>query len=306
MLVLGGLGLAACGPAGNPDPRGTTNAVPAAPTTYAVKGVIKELLPNGRTARITHEAIPGYMEAMTMPLDVKDTNELKGLQAGDQVAFRMVVTPTDGWIDQVRKIGEPTNLVALASATNGPPPRGTLRPVPQVEPLAVGDPIPDYKFTNQFGQPLSLHQYRGQVLAFTFIFTRCPFPTFCPRMNLNFEQAQRLLKKTPNAPTNWHFLSLSFDPEFDTPAVLKSYAERVNYDPRQWTFATSDLWTIDGITEQFGLQFWREGSDLPNHNLRTVVLDPRGRIHQVFNGQEWQPAELVDSMLAAAKANGAP
>jgi protein SCO1 len=169
-----------------------------------------------------------------------------------------------------------------------------------VEPLNAGDPIPDYKFTNQFGTPISLSQFKGQSLGFTFIFTRCPFPTFCPRMSQNFEKAQKALKAKDA--TNWTLLSISFDPDYDTPERLKKYTAAYNLDTNHWQFATSDLWTIDGITEQFGLTFFRETPQaLPQHNLRTVVIDARGRVHKVFTGNEWTGEEFAEEMIKAAQ-----
>lgn len=273
---------------------------------FQVKGVVKELKPNGKTAVIAHETIPDYMDAMTMDFDVKDPRELAGLKPGDAVSFRMVVTKNDGWIENVRKLAPaaPTNAsqritINSTNGTNAGP--LSFRRSPMVEPLNIGDAIPDYKFTNQFGAPISLAQLKGQALALTFIFTRCPFPTFCPRMSQNFEKAQKQLKSLPNAPKNWTLLSISFDPEYDTPPRLKKYAEPYNIDTNHWQFVTSDLWTIDGITEQFGLTFYRDTpTALPQHNLRTVVIDTRGRVQKVFVGNEWTADEFAGEMVKAA------
>ena len=273
---------------------------------FQVKGVIKELKPNGKTAVIAHETIPDYMDAMTMDFDVKDPRELAGLQPGDAVSFRMVVTKDDGWIENVRKLppAAPTNAsqritINSTNGTNAGP--LSFRRSPIVEPLNIGDAIPDYKFTNQFGAPISLAEFKGQAVALTFIFTRCPFPLFCPRMSQNFEKAQKQLKSRPDAPKDWTLLSISFDHEYDTPPRLKKYAEPYNIDTNHWQFITSDLWTIDGITEQFGLTFFRETPGaLPQHNLRTVVLDTRGRLQKVFVGNEWTADEFVDEMVKAA------
>lgn len=276
------------------NPASLSVSVQAEQKTFQVRGVIKEIKPGGKTAVIKHEEIPDYMPAMTMPLDVKDAKELAGLKSGDAITFRMIVTQDDGWIDQVQKVGGvPASTNAVA------PPDKSFRRAPIVEPLNIGDVVPDYKFTNQLGQPISLAQYRGQALAITFIFTRCPFPLFCPRMNDNFLAAQNQLLALPKGPKNWQLLSISFDPENDTPAVLKNYASQRTADPARWTFATGELFTIDGITEQLGLQFWRQDGSI-NHNLRTVVLDTKGRVQRVFAGNEWKPEELVAEMVKAA------
>ena len=264
--------------------------------TYSVKGVIKELKPADRTVVIKHEEIPGYMSAMTMPFEVKDPKELSGLQPGDQVTFRMLITDIDGWIDQIRKIS--TTEVAQ------PRPAETVRRVRIVDPLKIGDPIPNYPFTNELNQPISLGQFKGQALALTFIFTRCPFPNFCPRMSSNFAEAYKNLSGATGGPTNWHLLSISFDPEFDTPAVLKGYAKRYQYDTNHWSFATGAWIEIDAITEQFGLEFSRSQTGIGwDHKLRTVVIDAAGKVQKVYAGNEWKVEDLVEEMTKAAKTN---
>ena len=272
---------------------------------FQVKGVVKELKPNGKTAVIAHETIPNYMDAMTMDFDVKDKSELAGLNPGDAISFRMVVTKDDGWIENVRKLppATPTNanqVITLNSTndTNVGPLK--FRRSPIVEPLAIGAAVPDYKFTNQFGAPISLAQFKGRALGVTFIFTRCPFPTFCPRMSQHFQKAQSLLKAKADAPKNWSLLSLSFDPAWDTPERLDRYSKTYNLDTNHWQFATSDLWTIDGFSEQVGLTFDRPTpTSLPEHNLRTLVIDAQGRLQKIFVGNEWTAEEFAEEMVKA-------
>ncbi|HWW01010.1 MAG TPA: SCO family protein [Candidatus Acidoferrum sp.] len=259
---------------------------------FQVKGVVQAVKPRQKEVEIKHEAVPGYMPAMTMPFDVKDTNELAGLEPGERVAFRLIVTDTEGWIDQIRKLAPPTNT---------PPTTGAFRLVRDVEPLEVGDRLPEYHFTNEFGQAFSTARFRGQALALTFLFTRCPYPNFCPRMANNFEEAQEKLLALANGPTNWQFLTISFDPEFDKPAVLKAYADFHRYDPHHWTFATGELIDITGIAEQFGLAFWHDETGSISHNLRTAVLDASGRVQKVFEGNNWTSNELVAEMVKAAE-----
>ena len=269
---------------------------------FQVKGLLKELKQNGKTVVIAHEEIPDYMVAMTMDFDVKDKNELKGLQPNDYLAFQMVVTKDDGWIENLRKVPAP----APADAGKGITIKGTndtnavtFRRSPIVEPLSLGDKVPDYKFTNHFGTPISLAQYQGRALGVTFIFTRCPFPTFCPRMSQFFQKAQTALKAQAN--TNWSLLSLSFDPSFDTPERLLRYSTPYNLDSNHWQFATSDLWTVDGFSEQVGLTFYRATpTSLPEHNLRTLVIDAKGRLQKIYLGNEWTPEEFAEEMLKAA------
>src|SRR5882724_3695835 len=106
--------LASC--TGNTAGQQTAAGVPLSGTQFfSVTGLVKELKPDGKTVVIQHEEIPNYMRAMTMPFEVRNTNELAGLKPGDQIKFRMLVTEKDGWIDQLTKLG--------STPVAGPPPR---------------------------------------------------------------------------------------------------------------------------------------------------------------------------------------
>ena len=277
-----------------PAPAAVPQVTAVSTQIFQVKGVVVAVKPDEKTVRIRHEEIPGYMEAMTMPFEVRDTNELAGVSDGDTVSFRMLVTETDGWIDQIKKLDVPS--------VNTLPANSGVRIVRDVEPLEVGSVLPEYTFTNQLGQAVSLSQFRGKAVAFTFIFTRCPFPTFCPLMSNNFRAVRDALLNNPNAPTNWHLLTISFDPEFDTPEVLKRYAASYNADPQRWSFVTGTLVDVTAISEQVGLQFWREPGGNINHNLRTVVVDAQGRLQKIYPENKWTTEELTEEMIKAAVA----
>ena len=280
----------------SPAPTNTTPHAVAGtnPQIYQVKGLIKELLPEKKKVKIAHEDIPGYMEAMTMMLDVRDAKELGGLQPGDTVTFRMLVTEDDGWIDQLKKIDGPRTPL--------PPEPSSFRRVRDVEPLAVGDKMSDYTFTNTLGRVVRISDFKGQALAFTFIFTRCPFPTFCPRLSSNFESAQQLLKAMSGGPTNWHMLSITIDPDYDTPERLKEYSTRYHADPQHWDYLTAPLIDITAIGEQFGLQFWRANPAEPiNHNVRSVVVDANGIIQWITPDNDFKPDVLAEQMVKAAR-----
>lgn len=290
LLIAVGL-LVSCRKPAEPAATRTPSGASTNLQTFEVTGVVQQVHFSRKEVEIKHQAVPGYMPAMTMPFDVKDTNELSGLAPGQPVQFRLLVTDTEGWIDHIRKVGAPTNNI---------PTTGDFRLVRDVNPLSVGDLLPDYHLTNQLGQALSTRQYRGQALALTFLFTRCPYPNFCPRMANNFEEVQKRMLALPNGPSNWQLLTISFDPEFDKPDVLKAYAEAHGYDPRHSTFATGELIDITAIAEQFGLAFWKDNAGSINHNLRTAVIDPAGRVQKIFEGNEWTPAELAAELVKAA------
>ncbi|MGA0438892.1 MAG: SCO family protein, partial [Limisphaerales bacterium] len=243
---------------------------------FTVKGVVKSIEEDLSSARIEHEEIPGYMQAMTMPFAIGDADEWTSLQTGDSISFLLHVTDERSWIDGVEKTPEEVPSLEELSKT------APWRPVREVEFLQVGDELPDYPLTNQLSQAISTHQFRGKVLALTFIYTRCPLPDFCPRMNQQFMAAQRALKEASVKPASYHFLSVSFDPVHDTPERLQFYANAYQHDPKQWSFATGELIEIDALTEQFGLVFYRSEDSLLDwdHNLRTILIDQEGIIRE--------------------------
>ncbi|HZR19413.1 MAG TPA: SCO family protein [Verrucomicrobiae bacterium] len=258
-------------------------------TTYSVKGAFLESRSAGRVAIIAHEPVPGYMDAMTMPFPVKNPNELSGLQPGDPIVFRLSVTEDDDWIDNIKKI---KGRVAKERVSE---------PLTETErQLEVGTLVPEFVFTNQSGSRINRRDFKGQALAITFFFSRCPLPTFCPRMNNNFATVQQALK-LEGTRTNWQLLSISFDPAFDTPEHLADVAALQGADSSHWTFATSTAEEVRRLGGAFGLKFWRESGSF-SHNLRTVVVDAEGRVQKVLNGNEWKPTELIAEMRKAMEA----
>lgn len=276
---------------------GDTNASAAAPVQaglYAVTGVVRELRADGSNVLIRHEKIPGFMEAMTMPFTARDPREVVSLQPGDRVTFRLLVTDDESWIDSVKRVG-----------VTEPPPTFTYeqaRVVRDVDPLELGQTMPDYVFTNQFGAPTKLSDFRGRAVGLTFVFTRCPLPEFCPRMLKNFSAVDAALQARSGGPTNIHLVTMTIDPMYDTAAVLRAHAERYQYHPARWTFLTGALIDVDAITEQVGLVFRRQTPDaLPDHNVRTLVIDPQGRLVKTILGNTWKPEELVEDLVKAAR-----
>ncbi len=261
---------------------------------YSVTGNVVEVNAPEQYVEIKHVKIPGYMAAMTMPFDVKDTNELNGLNAGDKVVFQLIVLTNDAWIENIR---------VTEKAIHGIPTKGPFRLVRGVEPLEVGEPLPEYHFTNQLGEAVSTTQFKGKALVLVFVFTRCPVPTFCPLTVGNLADTQRRLKAMANGPTNWHILAVSIDPEHDTPAVLREYAARFNYDPKSWSFLTGELIEVTALAEQFGMTFWHEnGEQLPSHNLRTVVVDANGKVQSIVMGNKWTVEDLIKGVVKACTA----
>jgi len=158
-----------------------------------------------------------------------------------------------------------------------------------------------YAFTNQFGNAVTLADFRGQALAITFFFTRCPIPDYCPRLSKNFEEASTKLASMSDAPTNWHFISVTIDPKFDTPPVLAGYAKRYHADPKHWTFLTGPVDRIAELARESGVTF-EPDKGLFNHNFRTLIIDPAGKLQMSFPVSGNISDGIVTELLKAASA----
>jgi len=254
--------------------------------------VVKELQEDGSTVVVSHEAIANYMDAMTMPFKVKLPKELAGLQVGDQISFRLAVTDEVSWIAQITRVG-------TVRVEDHKQPVGTE--APEALAPAARHPLLDYKFSNELGQPVSLNDFRGQALAITFFFTRCPIPDYCPRLAKNFQEASIKLASLRGAPTNWHFLSISFDTEFDNPTVLKAYGEIYHYDRAHWSFLTGAADKVGELARLSDVKFERDAGSF-NHNFRTLIIDTAGHLQTVFPiGGDLSNA-IVDGILSAVAA----
>lgn len=260
------------------------------PHSYSARGVVEQIAPGRRQITIHHQAIPGYMMEMTMPFPVQNTNELNGLSPGDQITFTLVVNQTNDWVENFQRTGQaveiPTNSMNMA--------RGDFSR------LKPGDLLPDGDLLAEDGRHIHISDFRGKAVALTFFFTRCPLPDYCPLMNRNFAATRDLILAMTNAPANWELLSISFDPGFDTSETLASYASIYRGDSAShWLFAAATTNTLAKLAPHIGLMVMRQGSNI-SHNLRTIVLDPAGRISQQFNGNEWTSQQLADAICAAA------
>jgi len=287
LVVAMSVAISPCNRARAGDADQTTNQV------YNARGVVREISPDRTKAVIRHEAIPDYMPAMTMEFNVRDKNELGGLRTGDAITFRLIVTDGTHWIDMVRQTGAATNDAAEPS---------TRLTASRIRELKPGDQLPDCKLLAENGKPIHFSDFRGTAIAFTFFFTRCPLPDYCPRMGNNFAKARELVQATEDAPTNWLFLSISFDPDFDQPAVLSSYANSYRQqDTNGWLFVAAPKDSLAALAPRLDLMVRHEAGGSISHNLRTVVLDPGGKIYRQFDGNEWTPKELARALMEAAR-----
>jgi protein SCO1/2 len=166
--------------------------------------------------------------------------------------------------------------------------------------LEVGDPVPDAAFIDQRDQRRSFAEWHGSLTLVTFIYTRCPLPTFCPLMDQNFATLQGALAEDPRLAGQVQLVSVTFDPAHDTPEVLAAHAAKRRADPDVWTFLTGDQTTIERFAGRFGVGVLREDDSAEiAHNLRTTLIDRDGRVRKVFSGSDWTPGAVLADLRAA-------
>lgn len=263
---------------------------------YQLTGAIVSIDRPGLSLVINGDAVPGFMPAMAMPYKVKNGSELNSLVPGDSITAVIVMQNNDYWVENIR----------VTKHSNAPPVPASGLHLP-----SSGDAVPNFELVNQSDKHIFLDQYHGKVLLVTFIYTRCPFPDYCPRVTGQFAEVNRQLGADPALDGKTHLLSISFDPQHDTPNVLRLYGLRwigskqpgsrqpVPFD--HWEFAVPLADQLPKMANFFGLSY-NEAEGVINHSLSTAVIGSDGRIFSWYNGTGWQASDLVKDASEAAHA----
>jgi protein SCO1/2 len=264
---------------------------PQATKRYQFTGRIISIDNQAQSANIDGDLIQGFMEPMAMSYKIKPASMLRQLSPGDSISADVVVVDhdprdesadSDYWLENVKVTGH-----AAQPPANGP--KAFHMPAP-------GEEVPDFAFTDQDGKHISLHQFRGKTVMVTFVYTRCPFPDFCPRMSSNFADVYKQLGSKPSL-AEAQLLSISFDPEHDTPKVLRNYGFSVAHTHdatlfRRWEFAAPKAADLPTIADFFALTVKPEGGMI-THSLSTALIGPDGKIVKWYHGGDWQVSDLI-------------
>lgn len=266
---------------------------------YSVRGMVMKVDAAHKTFVVSCDTIPGYMEAMTMPFEVRTAKELQGLAPGTMVKFALTVDATSSYVEHIEV--RPYESVELDPFTAR---RLKLlnhmsKPVeknPKI--LAVGQTVPDFTLTDQVHKNVSVSQYAGKVIALNFIYTSCALPNFCYRISNNFGVLQRQFKEQLGR--DLILLTVTFDPQRDQPEKLAHYAENWKANPETWHFLPGSVPEVQRVTEMFGIDYFPD-EGLMNHSLHTAVIDRRGKLVANIEGNQFtadQLADLVKTVLS--------
>lgn len=250
---------------------------------YHVRGVVVSTDSAKSEVMLDTEAIPGFMDSMTMPYTLKDASVISELHPGDTITATLLASANADILDQIVIVGQ-------AKADYLPP--------VQYQPLTPGENVPDFKLLNQSGKMIHLAQFHGKVLLLTFIYTRCPLANYCPRMSRNFAEIDKALAADPSLYAKTHLLSVSFDPGYDTPAVLRSYggAYTGNYTKEtftHWDFAAPPQKELPKMLKFFLVGVTPGPNHTLTHSLSTIVITPEGKIFKWYPTNDWSPQQLL-------------
>ncbi|HEY4961136.1 MAG TPA: SCO family protein [Terriglobales bacterium] len=256
---------------------------------YELQGRVVAVDSGSREITVAHQDIPGLMPGMTMPFPIaRDQDWVFGkIGPGDHIHATLVMTDH----------AELQDISFTQGSDTGSDGTSKLR-IPE-----IGDDVPDFTLVNQFGKTIHLDQFRGKPLLLTFIYTRCPVPDFCLLMSNNFSAVLKELQKNPAVFAKAQLLSISIDPNYDTPIVLQSYGKRYvgDVDPgfHHWQFASGSPEEVRKAADFFGLSYNEKQGQIV-HTLQTVVIGADGKIAKVYTGNQWKPDEVAAEYEAAA------
>jgi protein SCO1 len=250
---------------------------------YDLKGKVVMVEKDKHLVTIAHDDVEGLMPAMTMPFTVPKQSDLDSLAPDDQVTATLVVDGSQSWLEGL--------FVTRISADGS----GNAQLPTEAKP---GDEVPNYTLKNQDGKDIRLHNYRGKALLLTFIYTRCPLPEYCTLMSNNFAQVDRQLQQNPEIYARTHLLSISIDPKFDTPQVLRSYgaAHTERYEDEtfaHWEFVSGEQ--VKDLAQFFGLRYFTENDQIM-HGLKTVIVAPDGKVAKIYSDNTWKPEDVANEL----------
>jgi protein SCO1/2 len=267
----------------------------AAPTykVYKLRGKVVSTNPATGEVTLNHDAIPGFMDAMTMPYKLKDAGILGELHPGDVITTDILVSQDED---------ASVLLDHIVVVAQGKP---DYKPTVIYHVPVPGDMVPDFALRNEDGRAIHLDQFRGKELLITFIYTRCPLPNFCPLVTHNFAVIEKQLAANPALYAKTHLLSVSFDPDHDTPDRLRAYgAQYIGSDAKNafvhWDFAVPQKPVLTEMAKYFDVGITAGADDTINHTLSTTLIGRDGKVVQFYPGNEWTPEQVMSDIKQAA------
>jgi protein SCO1/2 len=262
---------------------------------YPIRGKVVSIDKAANTIDLDATTIPGFMDAMTMTYKVADPAALGEMHTGDGIAATLLVDQDAAGPANMRL----KDVVIVAEASPD------TKPAVQYHLPAPGDAVPDFKLLNQSAKTIGLKAFHGKVVVMTFIYTRCPLADYCPRMSRNFAQIDKALAEDKALYAKTHLISVSFDPSYDTPKVLKSYGEAYtgrygNETFQHWDFAAPPVAELPRMEQYFDVGVTPGENGTLQHSLSTVIIGKDGKVVAFWPTNDWTVADVLAKIKAAS------
>jgi protein SCO1 len=259
---------------------------------FSATGLVLNLDQSHKTFTVSCQSIAGYMDAMVMPFEVRDSKALDGLAPGMTVDFTLVIEKESNYAEQLQ-------IRRYESVEQDPLTARRLKLLDQIshptqsraKPLTVGKPVPDFTLIDQNRRRVALSQFAGKVVAMNFIYTSCALPNFCFRNSNTFGVLQRRFRQQMGR--ELVLLTVTFDPQHDQPDALARYAKTWKADPAAWHLLTGPVPDVQVVTGLFGMDYFPD-EGLMNHSLHTAIIDRKGKLVANIEGNQFTADQLGD------------
>jgi protein SCO1 len=264
--------------------------------THAMSGLVLQVDPTHHSMIVSCRSVPGYMDAMIMPFEVRDAKSLEGIEPGTAIDFNFVVDGNTSYAKDVRAHSsenlEPEPLEAhrfgLITRLSNPAAASGI--------LKTQQPVPDFTLIDQSGKKVTFSRLKGKVVAISFAYVRCPNPAYCFRLTNNLGQLQKRFPQLLGH--DLVLLTILIDPQHEQDDAINKYAQIWHADPKTWHFLTGSLPQVQSVSRMFGMEFWSEEGFL-THTLRTVIVDREGKLYANLEGNQFTSQQLGDLVQAA-------
>ena len=257
---------------------------------YPLTGEVVRIEAERKVLVVRHDEIKGYMPAMTMEF-VVSAGDLAVAKPGQRIRAEMV--PVEGGDFRLEKIWPDDKAVADAVKAGALQLRQDTHTRGKSAYREVGETVPSFSLFDQNGRVVDSARWRGKQIMLNFIFTRCPVATMCPAATAKMVSTQKLAKEAKVA--NLELISITLDPAYDTPGVLREYADTRGIDTANFSLLTGPETAIKDLLTQFGVIAEFEG-DILKHTLATLLIDENGKIVHRFDASGWEPKDFVAKM----------
>ncbi len=265
---------------------------------HELSGLVLTVDATHKSMTVSCNRVPGYMDAMTMPFDVRDAKLLDGIKPGTTIDFTLVVNGDSSYAENIRIHAyqnleqEPLEARRLAIVSQ------LANPAAAASALNLQQAVPDFALTDQTRKKVTISDLKGKVVAISFAYVQCPNPAYCYRLTNHLGQLQKRFAK--NLGSDLVLLTIIIDPDHDQNDAINKYAAMFNANPQTWHFVTGPLPEVQRISRQFGMEFWSDEGFL-THSFHTVVIDREGKLFANLEGNQFTSEQLGDLVQTVMK-----